>query len=112
MARATSAAASTHSTAPTPLLLHARYRVLHKLGDALYGAVWLCEDTAASNAFSKAAAPLVAVKQNILQFRHEFIEGGSWFVVMELCDSGDLLDVMQGADNARLSEPQVLALRF
>ncbi|KAF1318802.1 Serine/threonine protein kinase, partial [Globisporangium splendens] len=118
-------------------MLHQQYRIQEKIGDALYGSVWLCEDARQKN-------ELVAVKQvslsvarralavnchmdnpwderrvtsnlmqlgchdHILQCKREFIENGSWFMVMEYCDGGDLLELLQSAPDTRF--PERLAL--
>lgn len=135
---------STTTTAAANSVLHSRYRVQDKLGDALYGAVWLCEDLSPQNAHTKNA--LVAVKQvslrkarqallincnmdnpwderriaaklmrlgphaNILQYRHEFMESGSWFMVMDHCDGGDVLDLLHCTPDSRFSEAQAMEL--
>lgn len=119
-------------------MLHHQYRIQEKLGNALYGSVWLCENARQAN-------ELVAVKQvslslarraltmnrhmdnpwderriasslmrlgrheNILQFKREFVENGSWFMVMEYCDGGDLLDLLQSAPANRF--PESVSLR-
>ncbi|TMW61577.1 hypothetical protein Poli38472_012768 [Pythium oligandrum] len=120
-------------------MLANRYRVQRTVGQALYGDVWLCEDTKCEN-------ELVAVKQvslgrakralatykhmdnpfderriavhlmeldshdNILQVRHEFLENGSWCMVMEYCEGGDLLSRIQDLPENRLDES--LALHY
>ncbi|GAB9467162.1 Serine/threonine protein kinase [Globisporangium polare] len=127
-------------------VLHSRYRVQDKLGDALYGAVWLCEDLRQNSSAPTKTAPLVAIKQvslrkarqalllnsnmdnpwderritaklmrlgphsNILQYRHEFMEGGSWFMVMDQCDGGDVLDMLHCSPDNRFPEAHALEL--
>jgi serine/threonine protein kinase len=114
-------------------MLHQQFRIEHKLGDALYGSVWLCENmrerservavkqvslSIARRALSanhnldnpwdecRTASSLMRLggHENILQFQKEFIESGSWFMVMEYCDGGDLLDLLQSAPDSRFSE--------
>ncbi|GAB9467163.1 Serine/threonine protein kinase [Globisporangium polare] len=119
-------------------MLHQQFRVQHKLGDALYGSVWLCTDekdqqrervavkqvslSLARRALSanrnldnpwderRTAATLMRLggHANILAFHKEFVESGSWFMVMEYCDGGDLLDLLQSAPGARFSESAAL----
>ncbi|TYZ68606.1 hypothetical protein PybrP1_012816, partial [[Pythium] brassicae (nom. inval.)] len=121
------------------MLDHQHLRVLHKLGDALYGAVWLCKDERddkservavkqvslrkARHALERnrnldnpwderrtaAALTQLGGHENILQFRHEFVEGGSWFVVMEYCDGGDLLNLLHTGSPA-MRFPESIAI--
>jgi serine/threonine protein kinase len=111
-------------------------RVLHKLGDALYGAVLLCEDAKSERVAVKqislrkarhalerncnldnpwderrtaTALTRLGGHENILQFRHEFIDGDSWFVVMEYCDGGDLLDLLH-RETPMMRLPESLAI--
>ncbi|KAF1318803.1 Serine/threonine protein kinase, partial [Globisporangium splendens] len=125
--------------ASSDTLLKQRYRVRQKLGTALYGAVWLCEDTLDNDT-------LVAIKQvsmqkahraltlnrhmdnpwderritakltrlgghdNILAFHHEFLEHESWFVVMEYCNSGDMLELLHQSPDAHFPETHAMNL--
>ncbi|KAF1318812.1 Serine/threonine protein kinase, partial [Globisporangium splendens] len=127
---------------PFDLLRH-QYRVQDKLSDALYGAVWLCEDVRSSSSDS---SNTVAIKQvsmqqaqralsinrhmdnpwderrvmtrlmrlgdhsNILRFHQEFVENGSWFVVMDYCNGGDVLDLLHQFPGHRLPESVAMGL--
>ncbi|KAG6612209.1 serine/threonine protein kinase [Phytophthora cinnamomi] len=120
-------------------MIRQRYRLKHKIGDALYGSVCACEDTHNDN-------ELVAIKQvslelattllavhpntdnpwherrtitkllalpphpNIVHFRQEFLHNESWFVVMEHCPEGDLWDRVRGSPNGRVPEREALRL--
>ncbi|KAL4159036.1 hypothetical protein PRNP1_004807 [Phytophthora ramorum] len=120
-------------------MIRQRYRLKHKIGDALYGAVCACEDTHNDN-------ELVAIKQvslelaaglleahpnadspwqerraitkllvlpphpHIVHFRQEFLHNESWFVVMEHCSEGDLWDRVQRSPNGRVPEQEALRL--
>lgn len=117
-----------------------RYLVREKLSDTLYGGVWLCEDAHNGNdvvaikqvVLHKAQHALCAVSRyidnpwterrimtrlaqlgahdNILHFHHEFVEQGAWYVVMDFCNGGDLLNVLQQAPDHRLAQNQAMAL--
>jgi len=129
-------------------LLHQQYRVQGKLGDALYGAVLLCQDTLNSNNNNNSNNDnkLVAIKQvslqharralllnghmdnpwdelrimtrvmrlgghdNILRIRHEFVEKGTWYVVMDFCDGGDVLDLLHQSPDHRFPEHVAMTL--
>ncbi|GMF55854.1 unnamed protein product [Phytophthora fragariaefolia] len=120
-------------------MIHQRYRLKHKIGDALYGSVCACEDTHNDN-------ELVAIKQvslelattlltvhpnadnpwherraitkllalpphpNIVHFRQEFLHNESWFAVMEHCSEGDLWDRVRGSPSGRVPEREALRL--
>ncbi|KAE9002556.1 hypothetical protein PR003_g18206 [Phytophthora rubi] len=120
-------------------MIRQRYRLKHKIGDALYGSVCACEDTYNDN-------ELVAIKQvslelattllavhpnadnpwherraitkllalpphpNIVHFHQEFLHNESWFVVMEHCPEGDLWDRVRGSPNGRVPEREALRL--
>ncbi|KAF1314655.1 Serine/threonine protein kinase, partial [Globisporangium splendens] len=127
------------SSASSSMWKHA-YRVQAKLADTLYGAVWLCEDTRNDNALVaikqvsmlKAQQALQVTQSidnpweerrimiqlmqigsahsNILHFRHEFVEHGAWYVVMDYCEGGDLFNIVERAPGHRLPETQAMAL--
>ncbi|KAG3081061.1 hypothetical protein PI124_g18927 [Phytophthora idaei] len=120
-------------------MIRQRYRLKHKISDALYGTVCACEDTHRNN-------ELVAIKQvslelatslihahpnadnpweerraitkllalpphpNIVDFHQEFLHNESWFMVMEYCAAGDLWDRVQRSPNGRIPEREALRL--
>ncbi|OWY95322.1 Protein kinase [Phytophthora megakarya] len=120
-------------------MIRQRYRLKNKIGDALFGAVCVCEDTHHDD-------ELVAIKQvsldlvttvlethpnvdnpwqeqrviakllalpphpNIVHFHQEFLHNESWFVVMEYCADGDLWDRVQRSLNGRIPEREALGL--
>jgi serine/threonine-protein kinase SRPK3 len=43
-------------------VLHARYRVIHKLGSGGYANVWLCKDTSSPNTCSFVAAKIITAE--------------------------------------------------
>ncbi|EGZ18931.1 hypothetical protein PHYSODRAFT_255505 [Phytophthora sojae] len=120
-------------------MIRQRYRLKHKIGDALYGSVCACEDThnddelvAIKQASLELATTLLAVQPNadnpwherraitkllalpphpnIVHFRQEFLHNESWFAVMEHCSEGDLWDRVRGSPNGRVPEHEALRL--
>lgn len=118
-------------------MLRRQLRVQEKLGAALYGNVWLCEDVdhndqlvAVKQVSINAARMALAMNQHmdnpwnerritrliqslgghehLLSCPREFVENGSWFLVMEYCEGGDLLDVLQASPDCRLPEMQAM----
>lgn len=128
------------AAASTICLNKQRYLVREKLSDTLYGAVWLCEDAHHGHdvvaikqvVLHKAEHALRTISRhidnpwterrimaqlaqlgrhdNILYFRHEFVEHGAWYVVMDYCTGGDLLNVLQHAPGHRLTQIQAMPL--
>ncbi|EGZ18928.1 hypothetical protein PHYSODRAFT_332656 [Phytophthora sojae] len=120
-------------------MIRQRYRLKHKIGDALYGSVCACEDThnddelvAIKQVSLELATTLLAVQPNtdnpwherraitkllalpphpnIVHFRQEFLHNESWFAVMEHCSEGDLWDRVRGSPNGRVPEHEALRL--
>ncbi|TMW61576.1 hypothetical protein Poli38472_012767 [Pythium oligandrum] len=117
---------------------HSQFRLKRKLGQALYGDVWLCEDTRRENhdVVALKEVSLQTAKEalmrnphmdnpwqerqmtrliqklgehpNILQFHDEFVKSGSWFVVMEYCNGGDLFERLQNNAKGRFDEQMAL----
>ncbi|KAJ0406620.1 hypothetical protein ATCC90586_006120 [Pythium insidiosum] len=120
-------------------MLQGQYRPRRRLGQALYGEVWLCENSHASNelvaikevALRHAKRALMENKcmdnpfderrialylmqrqghEHILQFQREFLDRGCWYMVMEYCEGGDLFSVLDRSPNNRMEE--VEAMRY
>ncbi|RLN54363.1 hypothetical protein BBP00_00008969 [Phytophthora kernoviae] len=120
-------------------MIRQRYRLKKKLANALYGTVCLCEDTYRNNepvAIKQASLELVnrllhtnrnadnpwrerraiitllelPPHPNVVNFREGFLHNESWFVVMEYCPEGDLLERVQRSSNRRLPEAEALHL--
>jgi len=121
------------------MMFNDRFVVKRRLGQALYGNVYLCEDAARDNA-------LVAIKRvnlrdakrsleinqnmdnpwqerkisrllttmgghpNVLAFSTDFLANGAWHIVMEYCNGGDLLTWLQSHPDGRVPASVALGL--
>ncbi|KAL0584991.1 hypothetical protein ABG067_005128 [Albugo candida] len=121
-------------------MLQQRYEIHHTIGEALYGQVWFCLDQSFHNRpvaikqidLAQVHQVLLGNKQmdnpfnegltihklmsggkphnHILQFYDAFIVDQSYYVVMEYCEGGDLLDLLQSMPQHRFPEP--IAMRY
>jgi serine/threonine protein kinase len=118
-------------------MLQQQFQLQRSIGRALYGDVWLARDMlhpdqivaikqvslrnarralAANkhmdNPFDerRMACHLMSLPQhdNILTYHQEFLERGSWYIVMEHCEGGDLLTRLQAAPQNQLTEATAL----
>ncbi|RLN93545.1 hypothetical protein BBJ28_00014849 [Nothophytophthora sp. Chile5] len=116
-----------------------QFVVQKRLNAALFGDVWLCHDAHDGNrpvavkqvslALARRALALnlqldnpwserralaallrLGPHENVLEIRQEFVQGDTWFVVMELCDGGDLWHLLRHSPKTRLPQPTALAV--
>lgn len=114
-------------------MLHQQFHLEQRIGRALYGQIYLAQDTYQNN-------EMVAIKQvslrhakqalsmnkymdnpfderriakylmecapheNILTYHQDFLENGSWYVVMDYCEGGDLLGRLQASPQSQFEE--------
>ncbi|KAG3063020.1 hypothetical protein PI124_g18929 [Phytophthora idaei] len=120
-------------------MLCSRFAVQHKLHEALFGDIWLCCDRQDANrvvavkqihldrvrqAFTRTfqldnpwsegytlnSLQLLEPHENVLQTLDQFLEGDTWFIVMEFCDGGDLCQTLESLPQHHLPEVEVLPL--